>query len=147
MMYLTRQAIATKRVILFTWRNEPHELDTYLPPAGPIDWTVNGIDGYDFPDLDTFCGDASNTEFKRLLPGIEQYEPEPQVVGEVKGGSKGSKGAAGIALRVTDYKKADMAVRRYVRAGELANLGHYQFITIHTSEPQTGQRNVVRLGK
>jgi hypothetical protein len=26
MMYLTRQAAAFGRVILFTWRNEPHEL-------------------------------------------------------------------------------------------------------------------------
>jgi hypothetical protein len=74
MLYLTRQAIATGRVILFTWRNQPHDVERYLPAAG-IDWTLKGIKGYDNPSLSNFCGDALNTAARRRVPGAEKESP------------------------------------------------------------------------
>jgi hypothetical protein len=45
MLFAARLAVATKRVILFSWRNDPAEPEAYLIPASSIDWTLKGT-GY-----------------------------------------------------------------------------------------------------
>lgn len=143
MMYMTRLAAAMNRVVLFTWRNEPHEVEQYLPPATDIDWTLRGIEGYDYPDLSMFCGkNASNTDARSLLPGLEQYKQAPPAA---KGSSSSTKGtkrttlgkqqAGSIALRVVDYKREDDVLRHYIVDGGLKqHLDQRQFITIHTNQ-------------
>lgn len=124
MMYLTRQAVATGRVILFTWRDEPHAVERYLPPAG-IDWSLAGIQGYDYPALSSFCGNAPNTAARSRVPGLEKEGP----VAAANGSHTNS-----IALSSTDYKGRDTLVRRFIAAGGLKDFEDIQFITIHTNE-------------
>lgn len=45
MLFALRLAAATKRVLLFTWAR-PVELHHLLVPAGAIDWTTDGVPGY-----------------------------------------------------------------------------------------------------
>lgn len=45
MLYALRLAAITKRVLLFTWAR-PVELHHLLVPAGPINWTLDGISEY-----------------------------------------------------------------------------------------------------
>lgn len=40
MLFATRLAAASHRVILFTWKDDPAEPQTFLSPAGSIDWRV-----------------------------------------------------------------------------------------------------------
>lgn len=124
MMYLTRQAVATGRVVLFTWRDAPHAAERYLPPAG-INWTLDGIQGYDYPDLSSFCGNAPNHAARSRVPGLEK---------EGEGAANGSQPTNSIALSSTDYKGRDTLVRRHIVGGGLKDFEDIQFVTIHTNE-------------
>ena len=128
---------------------EPHEIEQYLPPAADIDWTLTGIEGYDYPDMSMFCGkNASNMDARSLLPGFEQYE-SLAVPATAKGNSSSSSSSSSskpikhrkqqqdtgsIALRVTDYKSDDAALRRWIVDGGLQRLNEHQFITVHTNQ-------------
>lgn len=127
MMYLTRQAVATGRVVLFTWRDEPHAVERYLPPAG-IDWSLDGIEGYDYPDLSSFCGNADNFAARSRVPGLEEEADT------APGAANGSHPTNSIVLSSTDYKARDTLVRRYIVGGGLKDFEDIQFVTIHTNE-------------
>lgn len=45
MMFATRLAVATSRVVLFTW-SQPHDVSEFMSPPRGIDWRVSGT-GYD----------------------------------------------------------------------------------------------------
>jgi hypothetical protein len=42
MLFATRLAVATQRVVLFTWKSDPDEPQAFFSPAGSIDWTLHG---------------------------------------------------------------------------------------------------------
>jgi hypothetical protein len=45
MLFSTRMAASSKRVILFTWKGDPDEPQAFFVPAGSIDWRLEGT-GY-----------------------------------------------------------------------------------------------------
>lgn len=50
MLFATRLAAASQRVVLFTWRHSPDEPTAFFTPAGSIDWTLPGTGYYSSED-------------------------------------------------------------------------------------------------
>lgn len=90
----------------------------YLPPAGGINWTLDGIEGYEAPDTSTYCSN------KVAVPDLAAL-----VVNQSQGTTRAS-----VAVRATDYKKDDVKNRRFIKGGGLKQLADVRFITVHTNE-------------
>jgi hypothetical protein len=50
MLFATRLAAASQRVVLFTWRHSPDEPSAFFTPASTIDWTLPGTGYYSSED-------------------------------------------------------------------------------------------------
>lgn len=50
MLFATRLADASQRVVLFTWRHSPDEPTAFFTPASSIDWTLPGTGYYSSDD-------------------------------------------------------------------------------------------------
>jgi hypothetical protein len=113
----------------------------YLPPSGPIDWTLNGIEGYNYPDLEQFCGDAAQTAVLDILTKL--HHDDQNMTASSSGSSDRTNNKAGlvgkdsITFRVVDYQKSVAAVRGYLSKGLLQKLDQYRFVTVHTNEWQS----------
>jgi hypothetical protein len=78
MLFATRLAVATKRVVLFTWKSEPDEPQAFFTPAGSIDWTLHGT-GFETTLQDT-AQDTSNTIQLDMYSWIKEQQKTLQEV-------------------------------------------------------------------
>lgn len=108
----------------------------YLPPAGPIDWTLDGIQDYDYPNLTALCCENETFDPAAFAGGVlEDGSPALSSSSSNMPSSSSSKASFhSLAFRMTDYKRSDATARSFVVTGGLQQLDTYKFVTIHTNE-------------
>lgn len=76
MLFATRLAAATGRVVLFTWKGDPGEPQTFFMPAGNIDWRVEGTGYSETPP--TPPNSQSSSSSSNLALDMYTWVPEQQ---------------------------------------------------------------------
>jgi hypothetical protein len=103
-----------------------------MPPAGPIDWTLDGLQDYDYPNITAVCPKNKNVSFypKEYLHGVL---PDGSPARSSSSSAEGAASFHSLAFRASDYRKADLNARMFVMTGGLRKLDKYKFLTIHTN--------------
>eukprot|EP00775_Hariotina_reticulata_P013981 gene13981-14096_t len=79
MVYSTRAAYALQRVLLLTWEY-PHEITNFFLPAGPINWTVQGVPLQQWPNGAVFQSSGNITAAQAVSNVIIWFESEATVI-------------------------------------------------------------------
>lgn len=109
MMFATRLAAATNRVVLFTWRGDPAEPQQFFSPASTINWTLSGT-GYYPPDEPILNPDNVTMESSMELDMYSWKPKQAATLQKVKKGLLQSKADVQyITIYTNERAEADCA--------------------------------------